>query len=164
MLNENDLLGKPIVAYDSGKKIGSVARLIFDYGQRQLVAFVVNRKSYTLQILPWSGVREVNIRGVTTHSAQMIVAASDIFEVKRLLNLQSVTPGMCLQTPDQQNLGVITCTYFDKETGNITGYEVIREGSSTRYFVPVQPLLRIKDQIAIMGKTSRSPRPATIRV
>lgn len=150
MLKASDLIGKPIIAYTTGKEIDRIDTLVSDPFHYQIVAFVVRNKC----VLPWSGVHRVEPLQVIARSPQMIVELSQLFEIRQLLDRPTVKPGTRIMTTTGQDLGTVKDMYFDVRTGSIEGYDVIGsvlgDPDTGRAFVPASHLVRITAQTAFV--------------
>ncbi|MBD3885440.1 PRC-barrel domain-containing protein [Phormidium tenue FACHB-886] len=156
MYKGSDILGKPIVAYDSGEKFGRVKDLIFDQDSNQLLALLINEGGWFSDalVIPYQGIQAIGIDAVIVPSETAAVRVGQIPEVKRILAQNNVLKGTHIMTTDGRNLGRMIDLYFDEQTGVIEGYEVsgglFADAYSGRSFVPAPHTLKIGEQIAFV--------------
>ncbi len=73
-----DLIGKPVVAADSGEKLGTVSDLLLDSSSHHLVGLVVKHgllKGET--VLPAAAVQTLGRDAIVSRSGSALVAAKD---------------------------------------------------------------------------------------
>ncbi len=120
------LMGKVIVTYDTGEQIGTVADLLFDLGNNQLLSVIISEN----EGLPSSPV--VRLDHVQALGADAVIIASRA-QVQPLdtmpeshLRLQRDLRRVPLLvfTTDGRALGTLVDVYVDEHTGAVQGYEV----------------------------------------
>ncbi|NLX11112.1 MAG: hypothetical protein GXY36_15805 [Chloroflexi bacterium] len=161
MLKGNDLVGKPILIYNTGEMIETVERLVYDFHFNQVVAFVVERRvpyaaapRSDLVVLPWSGVYATRSDAIMTWSRQMVVDAWQLFQINQVLERDTLQIGTHFQTTTGRDLGRLIDIYFDARTGCIEGYEVaggqFADPDTNRSFIPRPQIIRVENQIALL--------------
>lgn len=127
MLRGDMLVEKPVFAYNTNQKVAHVRGALMDFNTNRLAAFWVNvnARSPQMQVLPWSGVRAVEADRVVAWSANMLANAQDLFSIRRLLEQETIRPGMRFITTEQHHLGTMVDFYFDENTGVLDGYEIV---------------------------------------
>ena len=161
MLKGNELIGKPILIYNTGEMIETVERLVYDFQFNQVVAFVVERRvphavasRSDLVVLPWSGVYAVRREAVVTWSRQMVVDAWQLFQVNQVLKRTTLLAGTQFQTTNGRSLGHLLDVYFDARTGGIEGYEVVggqfADPDTNRSFIPRPQIISVENNIALL--------------
>lgn len=156
MRKGSDVLGKPIVAFDSGARFAHVKDLIFDQDSNQLLALLTSDGGWLsdIQIIPFQGIQAIGLDAVIAPSENVVVRASQAPEIKRILEQNNVLKGTRIMTTDGRNLGRMIDLYFDEQTGVIEGYEVsgglFADAYSGRSFVPSPHTLSIGEHVAFV--------------
>lgn len=157
MLKGNDLIGMPIVAYDTGEAIKKVKDLIFD-NNSQLLGFLLEENIWIrdTQVLPLHSVKVIGPDVIVASSETAIASVSRLPEIKQALERDLVMVGTKIVTEEGYDLGTIIDLFFDKATGAIEGYQVrgglfadIECGVS---FVPAPQNLKIGDDVAFVPR------------
>lgn len=155
MLKGNEILGMPIVAYDTGEKIQTVRDLIFDQ-QGNLLGVLVGEKLWLMdaQVLPLHGIKTIGTDVVVALSQSAIVKANQVPEIREVLARNLVMAGTKVVTEDGRNLGTITDLYFDKKTSVVKGYEVMggmfADHAFGYSFVPAPESFKMGDDVAFV--------------
>ncbi len=150
MLRANQIIGKPVVASNSGKQIDVVKDLIFDHEAHRLLGFLTSRGGWSgsARILPWSAALTIGLRAIIARSGNLVVEAASIPRVQELLEGGESVLGKPVHLADGTLVSTLSDVFFEKSTGIIKGYEItdggLSEKSSSRLFVPA-PLALIVD-------------------
>ena len=156
MLKGNDVIGKPVIAFDSGKEIEKIKDIIFDQDANRVLAFVVDEGGWfsEARVIPWAGVKGIGADALIAHSDVHVVPAANLSELEAILARGNVLDGTTLMTTDGQDLGAMKDLYFDGATGRLEGYEVsggiFADMSNGRSFVPAPDTLSIGDDVAFV--------------
>ena len=156
MYKGKDLIGKMIVAYDSGEKIGTIKDLIFDQHQNCLLGFVVKEANWfrRAQILPLYLVKAFGSETIVVPSRAAICPSVDRANIHKVLQDARVINGKHIVTTDGRDLGKLIDFYFDEQTGIVEGYEVsggrFTDADSGRSFVPATHVLEIGKEVAFI--------------
>lgn len=156
MRKGSDIVGKPIVAYDTGKKVGRVRDLIFDQERNHLVALLVQEGGFMkdARILPLAAIQSLGMDAAIVSRADYIIPAKSDPQVAAILDRNNIMNGTHIMTVSGQDLGKMVDLYFDETTGAIEGYEVsggiFADAYSGRSFVPAVQTLRIGENYAFV--------------
>lgn len=156
MLKGSDVIGKSVVAFDSGKRLCQVQDLIFDQDQNRLIALLVEEKGFlrSAKVLPIEALKSIGVNAVITQSKQDIISAHSQEKIAAILECDNTMKGTQILTVMGQNLGKMVDLYFDETTGLIEGYEVsggiFADAYSGRSFVPATQTLRIGEDYAFV--------------
>lgn len=156
MLKGNDIIGKPIITYDTGKQIEKVQDLIFDQSSNFLLGFLVSDNGWfsSAKVIPLEDIHAIGPDAVIAKWKLGIVPARKVPEIKKILERNNVLKGTKLMTTDGRNLGTMVDLYFDERTGKIEGYEVtgglFADATSGRSFVPAPQTLKIGIDVAFV--------------
>jgi uncharacterized protein YrrD len=156
MRKGSDIVGKPIVAYDTGKKVGRVRDLIFDQERNYLVALLVQERGFMsdARVLPLAAIQSIGMDAAIVSKAEYIIPAKLDSKVAEILDRNNIMNGTHIMTVSGQDLGKMVDLYFDETTGAIEGYEVsggiFADAYSGRSFVPAVQTLRIGENYAFV--------------
>ncbi|MBD2178622.1 PRC-barrel domain-containing protein [Pseudanabaena sp. FACHB-1998] len=156
MRNGKGMIGKPIVAYDSGEEFKTIVDLIFDQEKNQLLGFLVDEGGWfsNALVLPLSKIQAIGADAVIVSSRNAIDSAAEFPAIQSILERDNILKGTRIMTVDGRDLGTMVDLYFDDTTGVIEGYEVsggiFADAYSGRSFVPAPDTLKIGEDIAFV--------------
>ena len=156
MYKGREMIGKPVVSYDTGEKFDAIEDLIFDQDSNQLLGFLVQESGWLrrAKVLLLQDVKAIGGNAVIATSKAAIARGDKIPEVNRILEHNTILKGTHILTVTGQDLGVVVDLYFDEHTGNIEGYEVsgglFADAYSGRSFVPALQTLKIGRDVAFV--------------
>ncbi len=156
MLKGEMLVGKAVIAYETGQQIDRIQGVLVDHYANRLAAFWVSSgaRKHLARVLPWSGVKAVEPKRVVAWSVNMLVHEQDLFSIRRLLERDVIRPGTRFETTDQQDLGTMGDFYFDENTGALEGYEVaggiFAENAADHGFLPATSIVSIGNGVALL--------------
>lgn len=156
MLNGKGMMGKPIVAYDSGEQFKNVVDLVFDQESNLLLGFLVDEGGWfsNALVLPLSNVQAIGVDAIIVASRSAIVPASEFPQIQNILERDNILKGTRIMTLDGRDLGTMEDLYFDEMSGLIEGYQVsggiFADAYSGRSFVPAPDTLKIGEDIAFV--------------
>jgi uncharacterized protein YrrD len=156
MRNGKSLLGKPVVAYDSGEKFKTIADLIFDQENNLLLGFVVDEAGWfsNALVLPLNEIQAIGNDGVIVASKNAIIPACESPKIQNILTKNNILKGTRIMTTDGRDLGTMEDLYFDDTSGAIEGYAVsggiFADAYSGRSFVPAPDTLKIGEDVAFV--------------
>jgi uncharacterized protein YrrD len=156
MRKGSDIIGKPIVAYDTGEKVGRVRDLIFDQERNYLVALLVQEGGFMsdAKVLSLAEIKSIGMDAAIVGGADKIVPAKSDPNIAKILARNNIMNGTHIMTVSGQDLGRMVDLYFDETTGAIEGYEVsggiFADAYSGRSFVPAVQTLRIGQDYAFV--------------
>jgi len=156
MRKGSDLIGKPIVAFDTGEQFERVEDLIFDQNSNQLLGLLVDEGGWfsSARVLPLQSIQAIGEDALIIPSKNAVVNAERMPEIKRILERNNVLRGTKLMTTDGRDLGSLADLYFDEQTGVVEGYEVsggvFADAYSGRAFVPAPHTLKIGQDVAFV--------------
>ncbi len=156
MRNGKGMIGKPIVAYDSGEEFRTIVDLIFDQESNQLLGFLVDEGGWfsNALVLPLTNIQAIGADAVIVASREAIASAQEFPAMQSILERDNILKGTRIMTLDGRDLGTMLDLYFDDTTGAIEGYEVsggiFADAYSGRSFVPAPDTLKIGEDIAFV--------------
>ncbi|MBD2328018.1 PRC-barrel domain-containing protein [Alkalinema sp. FACHB-956] len=156
MRKGSDLIGCPIVAFDTGKKFARVQDLIFDQDRNLLIALLVEEPGFLrdAKVLPIESIQSMGADAVITSSKEDVIPASSHSKISAILDHNNIMKGTQILTVTGQNLGKMVDLYIDENSGVVEGYEVsggiFADAYSGRSFVPALQTLRIGEDYAFV--------------
>jgi uncharacterized protein YrrD len=156
MRKGKDIVGKPVVAYDSGEKIETIVDLIFDQYDNRLLGFLIDEGGWfsNAKVLPLNLVKAIGVDAVIIQSKEAIALASDYVDINKILENNNILNGTRIMTTDGRDLGTLIDFYFDETTGAVEGYEasggLFADAYSGRSFVPAPQALKIGEDVAFV--------------
>ena len=121
MLKVKDVIGKPIVASDSGERIETVVAPIFDRAENCLLGFLVDEDGWfsNPKVLPLYLVESIEADAIIIPWKESIAAASDYATIHDVLAQNNNLDNDRILTNDELDL------YFDENTGDLENCEAI---------------------------------------
>jgi uncharacterized protein YrrD len=156
MRNGKGMIGKPVVAYDSGEEFKKIVDLIFDQENNLLLGFLVDEAGLfnNALVLPLSSIQAIGADAVIVADKDAIAPAGQFPEIQNILERNNILKGTRIMTVDGRDLGTMVDLYFDDTSGVIEGYEVsggiFADAYSGRSFVPAPDTLKIGEDIAFV--------------
>jgi uncharacterized protein YrrD len=157
MRKGSDLIGKTVITFDTGKRLGRVQDLIFDQEQNQLLALLIDEGGLfrSATVLPLESVQAIGTDVIVVPSRSAIASAEHFPRIRRILEYNNVLKGTILLTVDGRYLGRMVDLYFDDQTRAIEGYEVsgglFADTYTGRSFVPAPKTIHIGDDVAFVS-------------
>ncbi|MFK7602649.1 PRC-barrel domain-containing protein [Deinococcus sp. SM5_A1] len=156
MIKGKDILGRHIVAIDSGERIDNVHDLIFDHQANEVLGLLVDEGGWfrAAKVVPFEMIRSIGEDAIMIDSADHVTTTRDDDRLADVLDSKISLIGMTLLTTDGQDLGKIADVYFDEKTGKVEGYEatggLFSDLSNGRTFVPAPENVQIGEHAAIV--------------
>lgn len=156
MRKGRDMLGKPVIAYDTGEKFETITDLVFDQVNNVLLGFVVDEGGWfnSARVLPLAQVQAIGVDAVIVPAKTSIAIANSIPEIEAVLDHNNILKDTRIMTVDGRDLGTMIDLYFDDRTGKVEGYEVsgglFADAYSGRSFVPAPQTIRIGEDVAFI--------------
>ena len=159
MLKGNDVIGKPIFAYDIAEKLeNKIEDLILSQNSQQLLGFLVDKRGWTADalVLLFEQIDALGADAVIVRSTNVFVPMREI-GIEQVLE-QGRLKGSKVLTTDGHALGTIVDIYFDEQTGTIQGYEVsggtISDSYAGRAFIRASESLKIGNQVVFVSPST----------
>ncbi len=162
MRKGKDIIGKPVVSYDSGEKTETVVDLIFDQQDNRLLGFLIDEKGWfsNAKVLPLNSVQAIGLDAVIVPSSDAIVSSSQCEVIHKILDRNNILNGTRIMTTDGRDLGTLVDFYFDEKTGIVEGYEtsggLFADAYSGRSFIPAPQTLKIGEDVAFVPSETAS--------
>jgi uncharacterized protein YrrD len=119
MLKVKDIIGKPVVASDSGEKIETIVAPIFDRAENCLLGFMVDQAGWLSnpKVLPLYLVQAIEADAIIIPWKESIAPASDYATIYDVLEQSNNCDSDHVLTNNDLDL------YFDENTGDIENPE-----------------------------------------
>jgi uncharacterized protein YrrD len=156
MRKGTDLIGKPVVAFDTGQQFESIKDLLFDQENNQLLGFLVDEGGWfsSARVLPLQNIQSIGPDAVIVPAKNTVVSAEQVPAIQRILQRNNVLKGTKIMTTDGRDLGTLADLYFNEETGAVEGYEasggVFADAYSGRSFIPAPHTIKIGEDVAFV--------------
>jgi uncharacterized protein YrrD len=115
MLKVKDIIGKPVVASDSGERIETIVAPIFDRSENCLLGFLVDEAGWfsNPKVLPLYLVQSIQTDAIIIPWKESIAPASDYATIHDILEQNNSLNSENVLTNEDLDL------YFDENTGDI---------------------------------------------
>jgi uncharacterized protein YrrD len=156
MVRGSDVIGKPVITYDTGKEIEKVKDILFDHISNQIIALTVAKGGWrrNARVLSWGGVHAIGKDAVMATSADAIMDADDLMGAKRILDHDDAVIDKQLMTTDGRELGKVAGVYFNSTSGKVIGYEVsggiFADMMNGRSFMPTSDVERFGEEAVLV--------------
>ena len=156
MRKGSDLIGKPVVSFDTGEQFEKIQDLIFDQNNNQLLGFVVDEGGWFsgARVLPLNRVQALGPDAVIVPDKKAVIPADNEPAFRSILERNNILKGTKIVTTDGKDLGSLVDLYFDEQTGVVEGYEasggIFADAVSGRSFVPAPHALKIGEDVAFV--------------
>jgi uncharacterized protein YrrD len=151
MRKGTDVVGRSIVAFNTGKRVGRVQDLIFDQDTNQLLGFLVEERGtfHEAKVIPLQSVKAIGSNAIVIQESKSVVP-----QIDKVLERKLVLQGTQILTINGRSLGSIVDLYFDEQTGRIEGYEasggLFADAYSGRSFIPAPQTIRIGEEVTFV--------------
>ncbi|WP_216325352.1 PRC-barrel domain-containing protein [Deinococcus aestuarii] len=156
MIKGKELLGRPVIAIDSGERLETARDLVFDHQANQVLGILVDEGGFfrAAKVVPFEAIRSIGEDAIMVDSAHSVTTTREDGRLADVLDSKVSLVGMTLLTTDGQNLGKIADVFFDERSGRVEGYEatggIFSDLSSGRTFVPAPEHVQIGEDAAIV--------------
>jgi len=156
MRKGSELIGKPVVSFDTGEQFEKIQDLIFDQVNNQLIGFVVDEGGWFsgARVLPLNRIQALGPDTVIVPDRKAVIPADTDPIIRKILERNNILKGTKIVTTDGKDLGTLVDLYFDEQTGAIEGYEasggIFADAVSGRSFVPAPHALKIGEDVAFV--------------
>ena len=112
----SDIIGLPVVTFDSGEKIEKVTDVVFDHSTNQVLAFLVDEGGWfsSARVVPFEELQTVGPDALIVPVKSAVVEAGRVPAVAKILERDNVLKGTKIMTTDGRDLGSMRDLYFDE--------------------------------------------------
>jgi uncharacterized protein YrrD len=125
VLKVKDLIGKPVVAANSGERIETVVAPIFDRDENCLLGFLVDQDGWfsNPKVLPLYLVKSIEADAIIIPWKELIAPASDYATIHDVLAQNNSLDRDHILANNDRDLGRLLDLYFDENTGDVENSE-----------------------------------------
>ena len=156
MLKGSDVIGLPVVTYDTGERLDKVSDVVFDHESRRVLGLVVDDGGWfrDARVVPFEAARTIGPDAVIVSSRDAVTTPAAAQGIRRILEQDNILKGTRIVTTDGHELGTLRDLYFDERTGDVEGFEVsggmFADAYEGRSFVPAASTLTIGEAVAFV--------------
>ena len=156
MRKGSDLIGRPIISFDTGEQFEKIQDLVFDQNNNQLLGFVVDEGGWfsSARVLPLEQIQAIGPDVVIVPDKKAVIPADTEPTFRRILDRNNILKGTKIVTTDGKDLGTLVDLYFDEQTGAVEGYEasggIFADAVNGKSFVPAPHTLKIGEDVAFV--------------
>lgn len=156
MRKGRDIIGKPVIAFDTGEKFETITDLIFDQINNVLLGFLVDEGGWftSAKVIPLSNIQAIGRDAVIVATKDSVTAANSVPAIESVLDHNNILKDTRIMTLDGRDLGTMIDLFFDENTGKVEGYEVsgglFADAYSGRSFVPAPETIKIGEDVAFI--------------
>lgn len=149
MRKGSDIIGRTILAFDTGKRVARVQDLIFDQDTNQLLGVLVRESGLfqSAKVVPLEAISAFGSDTLIIPTKEAIISTHDDERIHRVFRRNIILKGTRIVTTDGRYLGSVVDLFFDEQTGAIEGYEtsggIFADAYSGRSFIPAPQTIRI---------------------
>lgn len=159
MRQGKEMLGMPVIACDSGAKLGTVKEVVIRRTRPSVVGFLLRKGNWLrqAQIVPLSEVVLFGDLKLTIGSSKAISGLDEALVPQRLLEQEPLI-GSSLISANGHEVGQISDFYFDEHSGEIEGFDVVMgfltDASPKPEFLPLDDDVSIgRNSVLISAQT-----------
>ena len=156
MRKGSDLIGLPVIAFDTGSRVEKVEDVVFDQDSNRVLGVIVDDGGWlrSARVVPFSDLQAIGPDAVIVQSAAVVRGSDETAEMRPVLERGNVLKGTRIMTTDGRDLGTMTDIFFDEGTGALEGYEVsggmFTDAYTGRSFVPAPKTVKIGHDVAFV--------------
>lgn len=125
MKRQSDLVGLPVIALDTGNKIGRINKMIYSVQARKIEALVISKLKlmHNNLIIPYSEIVSIGSDSVTITSEHVLKRLADCPEIKVLQDEVKFNQQRLIN-PTGDFLGIIKDVVFDTHSGALMALDI----------------------------------------
>jgi uncharacterized protein YrrD len=145
----SDVIGKPVITLDEGKKIHKIYDVLFDAEHKNILGFLLQEGGVFQKalVLPFAGVKKIGTDAFTIERENVVVEAEQDERIKAVIKSHNTIKGKKVMTESGEFLGSVSDIFFNETSGEIVGYEVsggmFSDAYSGKSFLPAPKTLTI---------------------
>jgi uncharacterized protein YrrD len=156
MYKGKDLIGKPVISLDTGKKIEKVHDVLFDVENKNVIGFLLHEKGLfkKAEVLPFNSVKVIGPDAITVDRESAVVIADQDPKVKAIIDSPNAVMGKKVMTEGGEFIGNISDIFIDELVGSVNGYELSGGMFSDAYhgkpFLNTARVLNVGQQVIVV--------------
>jgi len=126
MRRAKELIGLPVLTFDTGRKIREVKDILIDPEENLVLALLVDEGGWASEakVLPFDQIHSIGPDAVIVETERAIIPASASRRIHAALGKDRIIIGTRVFTEDGRDLGTVDDVFLDEKTGRVSGYEV----------------------------------------
>ena len=156
MRKVSEIIGLPVLALDTGRKVEDVDDVLFEPEQNRILALLVDRGGWFdgAKVVRFSAVQSIGDDAVVVPSERSITPVKAHPDIKRALDSHRVVSGMKVYSMGGDYLGRVSDMVVDEATGEVKGYEVtggfVQETLRGKKFVPAPETTEVGQEVVFV--------------
>lgn len=156
MLKGSELINRLLITRDGGEQVGKVHDLVVDQKGSQVLGLMVDEKGLFsgARVVRWAAILSVGVDAIVIDSKTSVVKASEVPDMKDVLDRDNVLADVHIRTTDGRDLGKFEAFYVDEKSGKILGYELsggIGRKRRSRSFLPTPASFEAGKDVAFVS-------------
>jgi uncharacterized protein YrrD len=121
----SELIDKPIITYDTGRRLAHVEDLLIDPERNQVLALLIDKGAVFVspKVVPFGHIKSIGNNAIVVPKPDVVYNVSRIPELKRVFDGRTIR-GMRVYGENGDRLGTVGDMIIDDRTGEILYYEV----------------------------------------
>jgi uncharacterized protein YrrD len=121
----SDLVGKPIITFDSGRRLARVQDLLVDPERNQVLALLIDAGAVftSAKVIPFGHIKSIGENAVIVPKRDVVYNVSRIPELKKVFDGRTIK-GMRVYSENGDRLGSVGDMILDDHSGEVLYYEV----------------------------------------
>lgn len=126
MRRAKELIGLPVLTFDTGRKIREVKDILIDPEENLVLALLVDEGGWASEakVLPFDQIHSIGPDAVIVETERAIIPVSASRRIHAALGKDRIIIGTRVFTEDGRDLGTVDDVFLDEKTGRVSGYEV----------------------------------------
>ena len=156
MRRGRDAIGLTVITQDSGKRVGKTQDLVIDRQGRAVLGILIDEGGWfkEAQVVPWASVRVLGLDALIIDTESGIKKASEVPEMKEVLERGYVLRGVRIHTTKGLDLGEVGDVLFDPATGVVEGF--LLSGRADQDFLPYTPSFVAGEDVAFVDPSAEA--------
>ena len=120
-----DLVGKPVITFDSGRRLARVQDLLVDPERNQVLALLIDPGAVftSARVIPFGHIKSIGENAIIVPKRDVVYNVSRIPELKKVFDGRTIK-GMRVYSENGDRLGSVGDMILDDHSGEVLYYEV----------------------------------------
>jgi len=155
VVKASELIGRSVVAREGGKEVGKVKDLVVDQAGKQVLGFIVSEGLIRrTKVARWAALQAVGPDSIVIDSPLSVVEASEVAEIKAVLDRGTNIRGLRVQTTAGKELGKVEDFQLHETSGALEGFELsgglLSDTFGGRSFLPMPLTIELGKDVAFV--------------
>jgi uncharacterized protein YrrD len=151
-----DAIGLTVITQDSGKTVGKTQDLVIDRQGRAVLGVLIDEAGWfkKAKVVPWASVQVLGLDALIIDTEDGIKKASEVPEMKEVLERGYVLRGVRIHTTKGLDLGEVEDVLFDPTTGAVEGFLLAERADQN--FLPYTPSFVAGEDVAFVDPSAEA--------